>query len=143
VPLNFARQCLEVDFRFSLVRLLENADSVALYGGEPVELGIYYKRFHSIFVNFRHIMKSQRRLTCFTLGYTQVAVIVLVMVIAPRYFATQIGLGGLMQVVNAFSFVQNSLSFIINSYTDIVACQAATQRLSGVKRPIDWTHEPC
>jgi vitamin B12/bleomycin/antimicrobial peptide transport system ATP-binding/permease protein len=59
-------------------------------------------------------MKSQRRLTCFTLGYTQVTVIVPVMVIAPRYFAKQIGLGGLMQVVNAFSFVQNSLSFIIN-----------------------------
>jgi putative ATP-binding cassette transporter len=38
VPLNYARQRFEADFRFSLVRFRENAESVALYGGEPVEL---------------------------------------------------------------------------------------------------------
>jgi vitamin B12/bleomycin/antimicrobial peptide transport system ATP-binding/permease protein len=40
VPLNFAQQRFEADFRFSLVRLRENAESVALYGGETVELGV-------------------------------------------------------------------------------------------------------
>jgi vitamin B12/bleomycin/antimicrobial peptide transport system ATP-binding/permease protein len=86
-------------------------------------------------------MKRQRRLTCFTLGYAQVAVIFPVMVVAPRYFAKQIGLGGLMQVVNAFSFVQNSLSFIINSYTDIAAWQAVTQRLSGFEQQLLAIHQ--
>jgi ABC-type uncharacterized transport system fused permease/ATPase subunit len=37
VSLNVARQRFEADFRFSLVRFRENAESVALYGGEPVE----------------------------------------------------------------------------------------------------------
>ena len=59
------------------------------------------------------------------------AVIFPVVVVSPRYFAGQIGLGGLMQAVNAFSFVHNALSFIINAYTDIAAWQAATERLSG------------
>jgi putative ATP-binding cassette transporter len=76
-------------------------------------------------------MKRQRCLNWFTLGYAQVAVIFPVVVVSPRYFARQIGLGSLMQVVNAFSFVQNSLSFIINSYSDIAALLAVTQRLSG------------
>jgi len=53
-----------------------------------------------------------------------------VVVVSPLYFARRIGLGGMMQVVNAFSFVQNALSFIINSYTDIAAWQAATERLA-------------
>ena len=53
------------------------------------------------------MMKRQRRLTCFTLAYTQVAVIFPLLVVSPRYFAKQIGWGGLMQMVNAFSFVQN------------------------------------
>jgi len=75
-------------------------------------------------------MKRQRSLTCFTLGYAQVAVIFPLVVVSPRYFWKQTGWGGLMQVVNAFSFVQNSLSFIINSYTDIAAWQAVTQRLN-------------
>ena len=131
VPLNFARQRFEADFRFSLVRFRENAESVALFGGEPVELRVFHERFHSVFENFRRIMKRQRCLTWFTLGYAQVAVIFPVVVVSPRYFAKQIGLGSLMQVVNAFSFVQNSLSFIINSYADIAALLAVTQRLSG------------
>ena len=131
IPLNFSQQRFEADFRFSLVRLRENAESVAFYGGESVELGVFRERFRSIFENFWKIMKRQKRLTWFTAGYGQVAIIFPVVVVAPRYFAKQIGLGGLMQVVGAFSSVQNSLSFIISSYTEIAAWQAVTERLSG------------
>src|SRR3984893_5767466 len=60
VPLNFDQQRLEADFRFSLVRFRENAESVALYCGEPVELSIFHERFRSVFQNFRHIIKCQR-----------------------------------------------------------------------------------
>ncbi len=141
VSLNVARQRFEADFRFSLVRFRENAESVALYGGEPVELRVFNERFRSVFENFRHIMKRQRLLTCFTLGYTQAGLIFPLVVVSPRYFAKQIGWGGLMQVVNAFSFVQNSLSFIINAYTDIAAWQAVTQRLSGFEQQLLAIHQ--
>jgi putative ATP-binding cassette transporter len=129
VALNSARQRFEADFRFSLVHLREHAEGVALYGGEPVELGLLDERFRNVFVNFRQIMKQQIRLSAFTLSYAQIAVIFPVVVVSPRYFARQILLGGLMQAVNAFSFVQNSLSFIINSYNDIATWEAVTQRL--------------
>ncbi|HZC36692.1 MAG TPA: ABC transporter ATP-binding protein/permease [Chthoniobacterales bacterium] len=131
VPLNFARQRLEADFRFSLVRVRENAESIAFYAGEPVELNVFAGRFTKVFENFWQIMKRQKRLTWFTAGYAQAAIIFPVIAVAPRYFAKQIQLGGLMQVVNAFSSVQTSLSFIITSYTDIAAWQAVTERLSG------------
>ena len=140
VPLNYARQRFEADFRFSLVRFRENAESVALYGGEPVELRLFKERFGSVFENFCQIMKRQKRLTWFTLGYAQVAVIFPVVVISPRYFLKQIGLGGLMQAVNAFSFVQNALSFIINSYADIAAWQAVTERLGGFEERLQAIH---
>jgi vitamin B12/bleomycin/antimicrobial peptide transport system ATP-binding/permease protein len=141
VPLNYARQRFEADFRFGLVRLRENAESVALYGGEPVELQLCQERFGSVFENFRQIMKRQKRLTWFTLSYAQVAVIFPVVVISPRYFLKQIGLGGLMQAVNAFSFVQNALSFIINSYADIAAWQAVTERLGGFEERLQAVHQ--
>jgi vitamin B12/bleomycin/antimicrobial peptide transport system ATP-binding/permease protein len=137
VPLNYARQRFEADFRFSLIRFRENAESVALSGGEPVELKLFKERFGSVFENFCQIMKRQKRLTWFTLGYAQVAVIFPVVVISPRYFLKQIGLGGLMQAVNAFSFVQNALSFIINSYSDIAAWQAVTERLGGFQERLE------
>jgi putative ATP-binding cassette transporter len=142
VPLNFARQRFEADFRFSLVRLRENAESIALYGGEPVELRIFHERFGKVFENFWQIMKRQKRLTWFTAGYAQVAVIFPVVVVAPRYFAKQIGLGGLMQIVNAFSAVQTSLSYIISSYTEIAAWQAVTERLRAFNERLLTIHEP-
>src|SRR6201987_609279 len=86
VPLNVARQRLEADFRFSLVRFRETAERGALYGGEPVELRVFNECFRSVFENFRHIMKRQRRLTGFTLGYTQPELTFPLMVISPRYF---------------------------------------------------------
>lgn len=141
VNLNFARQRFEADFRFSLVRLRENAEGVAFYRGEATELGIFRDQFRSVFENFWQIMKRQKRLTWFTSSYSQVAIIFPVVVASPRYFAKQIGLGGLIQVVNAFSSVQNSLSFIITSYTDIAAWQAVTERLSGFEERLHSIHE--
>jgi len=131
VGLNFAQQRFEADFRFSLMRVRENAESVAFYEGESAELGIFNKRFKHVFANFWDIMKRQKQLTWFTAGYSQVAIIFPVVAAAPRFFAKQILLGGLMQIVNAFSSVQTSLSFIITSYTDIATWQAITDRLSG------------
>jgi vitamin B12/bleomycin/antimicrobial peptide transport system ATP-binding/permease protein len=131
VPLSFAQQRFEADFRFSMVRLRQNTESVAFYGGEPVELKVFGERFLSVFQNFWSIIKRQKLLLWFTAGYNQVAIIFPIVVVAPRYFAQQIGLGGLMQVVGAFSSVQESLSFIINSYTTIATLQAVTQRLIG------------
>lgn len=130
VALNFDRQRYEADFRFSLVRLRENAERVAIYGGEEVELGVFHRRYQSIFENFWRIMKRQRVLGWFTSGYAQVAPIFPMVLIAPHYFAKTITLGGLMQVVNAFANVHSSLSFIISSYPDIAALQAVTERLS-------------
>jgi len=139
VGLNFAQQRFEADYRFSLMRVRENAESVAFYEGESAELGIFNKRFKHVFANFWEIMKRQKQLTWFTAGYSQVAIIFPIVAAAPRFFAKQILLGGLMQIVNAFSSVQSSLSFIITSYTDIATWQAITNRLSGFQAELSWS----
>jgi vitamin B12/bleomycin/antimicrobial peptide transport system ATP-binding/permease protein len=141
ISLNYAQQRYEADFRFSLVRLRENAESIAFYQGEPVELNNFHDRFNSIAKNVLDIMKRQRFLTGFTMGYNQVATIFPLVVVSPRYFAKQIGWGGLMQVVNAFSFVQNSLSFIVNSYSEIAVWQSTTQRLSVFEDQLRTTQQ--
>ena len=137
VPLNFTQQRFEADFRFSLVRLRENAENVAFYGGEIVEQKVFRERFSNVFGNYWEIVKRQKRLTWFTAGYNQIAIIFPIVVVAPRYFAKEIGLGGLMQVVSAFGSVQDALSFIVGSYTTIAAWQAVTERLSGFSERLD------
>jgi len=131
VNLMFNQQRFEADFRFSLVRLREHAESVAFYRGEGHELSVFDRRFGRVVENFWDIIRRRKRLTWFTAGYQQIAVIVPFLVASPKYFAKTIQLGGLMQVISAFGQVQDSLSFIVSSYTSIAEYQAVVSRLAG------------
>ena len=140
VRLNFDQQRYEADFRFNLVRFRENAEGVALYHGEADELRTFRERFSHIIGNWWSIMRQQKRLTWLTAGYGQAAIIFPIVVVAPRYFRGQILLGGLMQTASAFSQVQDSLSFIVSSYTDIAAWRAVVERLAGFKSALKVAH---
>jgi putative ATP-binding cassette transporter len=75
VRLNFDQQRYEADFRFGLVRFRENTEGVALYGGEADELRGFRERFGAVVGNWWGIMRRQKRLTWFTAGYAQAAVV--------------------------------------------------------------------
>jgi vitamin B12/bleomycin/antimicrobial peptide transport system ATP-binding/permease protein len=137
VQLSFDQQRYEADFRFSLVRLRENAESIAFYGGEQREGGILQGRFGRVVQNWWDIILRRKRLSWFTTGYQQVAVVFPFLVAAPRYFAKAISLGGLMQIASAFGRVQDSLSFIVTSYTEIAEYQSVVERLRGFRARID------
>jgi putative ATP-binding cassette transporter len=137
VRLNFDQQRYEADFRFSMVRLRENAENVAFYGGEARELDTFQTRFARVVMNWWGIIRRRKRLSWFTYGYDQLAIVFPYLVAAPRYFNKTIQLGGLMQIASAFRQVQESLSFIINSYTEIAEYQAVVQRLSGFRARLD------
>src|SRR5215831_3455942 len=133
VRLTFDQQRYEADFRFSMVRLRENAENVAFYGGEARELDTFLGRFARVVGNWWGIIKRRKRLSWFTYGYDQLAIVFPFLVAAPRYFNKSIQLGGLMQIASAFRQVQESLSFIVSSYTEIAQYQAVVQRLSGFR----------
>jgi putative ATP-binding cassette transporter len=137
VRLNFNQQRYEADFRFSLVRFRENTEGVALYRGEADEMRSFRERFASVVRNWWNIMRQQKRLTWFTSGYGQAAIIFPILVAAPRYFRGEIPLGALMQTSQAFGQVQDSLSFIITSYTDIAEWRAVVLRLLGFERALE------
>ena len=136
VRLNFNQQRYEADFRFSLVRFRENTEGVALYKGEADEMRSFRERFSWVVGNWWDIMRQQKRLTWFTAGYGQAAIIFPILVAAPRYFRGEIPLGALMQTSQAFGQVQDSLSFIITSYTDIAEWRAVVLRLLGFERAL-------
>ena len=136
VRLNFDQQRYEADFRFGLVRFRENTEGVALYGGEAAELRGFRERFANVVGNWWGIMRRQKRLTWLTAGYAQVAVVFPFVVAAPRYFRGEIPLGGLVQTATAFAQVQDALSFIVSTYTDIAEWRAVVQRLSGFERAL-------
>ena len=137
IGLSFNQQRFEADFRFCLVRFRENAEGVALYGGERDEMRNFRERFSNVVDNWWRIMKRQKILNTFTIGYNQAAVIFPFLVAGNRYFAGTIQLGGLMQISNAFGQVQGSLSWFIGAYASFASWKATSDRLLGFHDAIE------
>ncbi|MFS2009084.1 ABC transporter ATP-binding protein/permease [Azospirillum sp. CT11-132] len=129
--LSFDQQRYEADFRFALVRLRENAESVALQQGEAQEARGFGDRFARVVANWWSLMRTQKRLVWFTSAYGQIAVIFPLLVAAPRYFSGALPLGSLMQTSQAFGQVQGALSWFIDAYVNLADWHATTSRLTG------------
>jgi putative ATP-binding cassette transporter len=136
IGLRFNQQRYEADFRFGLVRLRENAESIALYGGEQGERTGLRASFEQVWRNWWNLMRYTKRLGWFTFGYQQAALIFPFVVAAPRYFSGAIQLGGLIQISSAFGEVQKALSWFVTAYTDLVEWKASTDRLIGFDQAI-------
>ena len=130
VRINFALERYNADFRYRMGRIRENAESIALYHGEPVEERRLSGAFARIFATWWAYMKYNKRLTWLTSFYGQAAIIFPYIVAAPQYFAGQIGLGTMTQTADAFGQVQGSLSWFVDSYTQLAAWKAVVDRLT-------------
>ncbi|UFN51055.1 ABC transporter ATP-binding protein/permease [Roseomonas sp. OT10] len=133
VGLNFERQRVEADFRFSLVRVRENTEGIALHRGEAMEERNLAGRFAAVIGNWRQLMTVTKQLTFFTAGFAQVAVVFPFVVAAPAFFAGRIPLGALIQTSTAFGQVQGSFSWFIDSYTLLTEWRATVARLAGFR----------
>lgn len=133
---NFNQQRFEADFRFGLVRIRENAEAIALYGGESEERRLLSGRFSRIRDNWWEIMRTTKRLNVASTFYAQFAVIFPFLVGAPRYFSGAIKLGGLMQIVSAFGQVQDALSWFIQAYSNLAEWKASVNRLAGFHKAV-------
>lgn len=137
VRLNYDQQRYEADFRFSLVRLRENAEGVALYRGEEDEKALLRGRFANVVRNWWGIMRQRKRLSWLTVCYAQAAVVFPFVAAAPRYFAGKIQLGDLMQTASAFNNFQGALSWFVEAYAQLASWKATVDRLTGFSRDIE------
>src|SRR5215469_1287289 len=137
IALNYQQQKFEANLRFSLVRLRENAEGIALYRGENAELEGVSSRFANVVSNWWGIMRRQKLLSWFSSGYGQVAIIFPFVVAAPRYFAGAFQLGELMQTAQAFGQVQSALSWFVTNYANVAEWKATVNRLSGFEEALE------
>ena len=136
IALNFQQQRYEADFRFSLVRVRENSEQIALLDGEHAERDRLLMRFGNVVSNWMAIMSRQKKLTFLTAGYRQAAVVFPYVMVSPAYFAGVVQLGGLMQTANAFGQVQEALSVFVNVYRQLAEWRAVIERLSGFDQSV-------
>jgi len=130
ISLNNRQQAAEADFRFNLVRLREEAEGIALYGGETQERGITLGRFRTVYDNFKRIILRSNQFLVFQLLFSQGTSSFALLIASPRYFSGVIQLGVLTQTANAFERVNEALSWFIGSYTAFAQWRATVDRLT-------------
>ncbi|MGE5622374.1 MAG: ABC transporter ATP-binding protein/permease [Bacillota bacterium] len=128
---NFNQQRFEANFRFGLIRVRENAEAVALYRGEAQEQAHLDSRFEQIRANWWRIMRTTKQLNVVSTFYAQFAIIFPMLVAAPRYFSGAITLGVYTQIGDAFSQVQDALSWFVNAFSRLAEWKASVNRLAG------------
>jgi putative ATP-binding cassette transporter len=141
IRIGFDQQRYEANFRFSLVRLRENAEGVALYRGEAGELANFRARFGDVITIWWTKMLKQKQLGWFQSFYGQVAIIFPFVVASPRFFSGAMPLGGIFQIASAFGQVQGALSWFINAYGSYANWKATVDRLTSFSEALQRARE--
>ncbi len=137
IRLYFERQHREADFRFSLARLREYTEQVALLGGEPAEQDVVGRRFSSLIANYLAVIYRRMRVIVFTQTFGQLSPIIPFIFTAPFYFAKKIELGVMTQTAGAFGQVSGSLTFFVNYYTYLAGFKSVADRLNSFDAAIE------
>ena len=133
----FRQQRVEADFRYSLVRVRENVEGIALYRGEHEEKTNLLHRFTAIYGNYRAIMNRTFLLNLVTGTYGQAALIFPFVIVAPGYFAGRFAQGVIFQTIDAFGQVESALSWIVDRYNNLATWRAIVERLATFHRSVE------
>jgi vitamin B12/bleomycin/antimicrobial peptide transport system ATP-binding/permease protein len=91
--LNFEQLKKEADFRFSLVRVRENAEAIAFYQGEPYEVDRIKARFLEVVENFKRLILWELNLNILSNAYEFIPFVLPAIVVAPGIFAGELEIG--------------------------------------------------
>ena len=131
IRLNFANEKLNANYRYSLIRVKEYAESIAFYTGEKVEKNLLYKQFRAVIQNMWDIVFRALKFSGFNLVVSQISVVFPLLIQVGRYFEKQIKLGDLMQTLQVFGKLHSNLSFFRNTYDSFAEYKATLDRLTG------------
>ena len=131
IGLNAERYAREAGLRFSLVRVSESAEAIALYAGEKDERRITNRYVDQVISVARRMSVALSQLVWITSGYGWLAIVVPILVALPGYLHGTLTLGGLMMVVGAFNQVQQSLKWFVDNFPRAADWRAALHRVTA------------
>ncbi|WP_416667538.1 ABC transporter ATP-binding protein/permease [Egbenema bharatensis] len=129
VRLNFEQLKKEANLRFSLVRIRENAESIAFYQGEDRESHQVKQRFAEVFENVKRLLIWELNLNVVTNAYEFIPFILPALVVAPGIFAGEIEVGKVSEAQGAFIRVFFSLNVVVSRFQALTTFGAGINRL--------------
>jgi len=137
IGLNYSQYQKEADFRYSLVRVRDNAESIAFYRGEKRERRDLVGRLGAAVLNMLSIIGWNRNLAFFVNSYNYAALVVPVVIVAPLFMRGEVEFGVVTQSAGAFAQVLAGVSLIITQFERLSAYLAGVQRLGGLWDDLD------
>jgi putative ATP-binding cassette transporter len=138
---NAQRYAREADLRFSLVRVNEHIDAIALSAGEADEERRIELDLAAVLAATARLVTGLTNLTWITAGYGWFTLVAPILVAAPLYFAGNITFGGLMLAAGAFIQVQSSLRWFVDNFSTIADWRATLLRVASFRRAVIDTDE--
>jgi putative ATP-binding cassette transporter len=136
VDRNAERYAREADMRFSLVRVNEHIDAIALSAGEADEERRIEIDLAGVLAATGRLVTGLTNLTWVTAGYGWFTLVAPILVAAPLYFAGNISFGGLMLASGAFNQVQSSLRWFVDNFSTIADWRATLLRVASFRRAV-------
>lgn len=123
----------EANLRFALIRVRENAESIALLRGETFELGRCEGQLSSV------LRSLYRRLVVFStfsgmnVAISSSTILIPAIVMAPQVLAGEVGVGTLIQTFDVFEQVRSALSHCMDNMSKIAEMGAEANRIAKLK----------
>ncbi|MBT9519606.1 MAG: ABC transporter ATP-binding protein/permease [Dechloromonas sp.] len=134
IGLNFYQLKREANFRFSLVRIRENAEAIAFYRGEGRESKQVGGYFNDIFENLSKLIRVQLKLNLFQFGYSFLTVVMPSAIIAERVISGELEVGRAVQAAGAFAAILSALTVIIDNFDNLSKFAAGVKRLDTFRK---------
>ncbi len=134
IGLNFYQLKREADFRFSLVRIRENAEAIAFYRGETQESAQVSRHFNEVFSNFSKLIRVQLNLNLFQYSYSFMTIILPNAIIAGQVLSGELEVGRAIQAAGAFAAILTALTVIIDNFESLSRFSAGIDRLYSFKQ---------
>lgn len=134
IGLNYFQLKREADFRFSLVRIRENAEAIAFYRGEAQESRQIGEHFNAAFNNFNKLIRAQLNLNLFQYGFSLMTNVLPYAIIASRVLSGELEVGRAIQAAGAFAAILSALTVIIDNFEAFSKFAAGIDRLDGIAK---------
>ncbi len=139
---NADRYAREADLRFSLVRVNEHVDAIALASGEQDERRRIERRLQDALRATRRIVWGHTNLEWVTAGFGWITIVAPILVAAPLYFTGKVSFGGMMMAAGAFTQAESSLRWFIDNFSVIADWRATLLRVANFRQAVITTDEP-
>ena len=136
IRLNFLQIRREADFRFNLMRLRENAESIAFYRGEAQERSQIDGRLGAVLANYARLIKKQRSLNMFQRAFSQLTLVVPSIILANAVLSGDLEVGRAVQAAGAFAAVLGAVSLIVDNFESRSRFVAGIDRLHALSQAV-------